>query len=695
MNKTLMIRWSFLVLISAALTLALAGGVHARPFTAGQTPLGTGNCNRTGPDPSQRSVCLNASDVNNARETSISYPPSTNDYFHGVPTNAALKALSPVTGATVRRLGFYVAGDGGAADYTLSSSPCSLNSGLGDNGAQVQAQGGGCWNISAASESLSPLIWGAVGDGTTNDTAAVQAAIDGASCTLGVPLIFDARHLYNITSSLTMNCPGSLVGPYRYGIWAVNQPTGSGPETCTWGLVTKNTGITMINAAAVTGTIRGLCIDMTGNQNTNPSSGAAIQIKPPTIATYSSGWHVEQSTILNPYDGITIPGNGGGAQCCGIGTSADGDAILRNTIVSPADAAIAIGKNSAAAAGGPGTVGITVTDNDIVCKTTTSRANAYGVVIYEGAIWYDGTENGPEGCHIGTAVIPGRVGGHSQSVELNADGVFGDQSGAYNLLIQPTTGGQVNVVTIGGKGPWANSTTNVPNVLIDGTHAATMQQIIINGLFAGGGNGNTGPVVDIEGGANGPYNVLINNSIICQQGVAGSGAIALKLNAGAGSTGRWVVSGNSLGTGCIGGVGTNVTGVSLTINPDSTSNGSITIANNDISNATTPISYTPNSGGRDKVIINNNLGVDTIAANLTAAATVSLSNATPNYFVRGSTTINTINGAWQGRRVRFVAAAAGTLNLGTSGNICAGAISGGNTVDLAWMPGGACWSHVP
>ncbi len=115
-----------------------------------------------------------------------------------------------------------------------------------------------------------------------------------------------------------------------------------------------------------------------------------------------------------------------------------------------------------------------------------------------------------------------------------------------------------------------------------------MQQIIINGLFAGGGNGNTGPVVDIEGGANGPYNVLINNSIICQQGVAGWEP-SRSSDAGAGSTGRWVVSGNSLGTGCIGGVGTNVTGVSLTINPGSISNGSITIANNDISNATTPI----------------------------------------------------------------------------------------------------------
>ena len=185
MNKTSMIRRSFLVLISAALTLALAGGVHARRFTAGQTPLGTGNCNQTGPDPSQPSACLNASDVNNALEMPVRYLPSTNGYVHGAPTNAALKALSPVTGATVRRLGFHVAGDGGAADYTLSSSPCTLNSGLGDDGAQVQAQGGGCWNISAASEPLSPLIWGAVGDGTTNDTAAVQAAIDGASCTLG------------------------------------------------------------------------------------------------------------------------------------------------------------------------------------------------------------------------------------------------------------------------------------------------------------------------------------------------------------------------------------------------------------------------------------------------------------------------------------------------------------------------------
>ena len=50
--------------------------------------------------------------------------------------------------------------------------------------------------------------------------------------------------------------------------------------------------------------------------------------------------------------------------------------------------------------------------------------------------------------------------------------------------------------------------------------------------------------------------------------------------------------------------------------------GILDFADNDISDASTPISYTPNSGGSDKVLINNNLGVDTIAATLTAAATV-------------------------------------------------------------------------
>jgi len=204
-----------------------------------------------------------------------------------------------------------------------------MNSGNGDGGVQIKLADGNCAIANLAGMEPTPALWGAKGDGTTDDTVAVQAAINGAVAT-GMPLHFDAKHLFNITATLNITSPLHIEGPsYRYGIWAVNQPSGTGTMACPWGLVTKNTGITMINASAVTGTIRGMCIDMTGDGSSNPTGGDAIKIAPPNTSTYSSGWNVELNTILQPYNGITIPGNGPGAGCCGIGTSADGDTILR------------------------------------------------------------------------------------------------------------------------------------------------------------------------------------------------------------------------------------------------------------------------------------------------------------------------------------------------------------------------------
>jgi hypothetical protein len=609
------------------------------------------------------------------------------------PSNAALKALTGMTaGMTVQRKGFATPGDGGAATYVFSTTSCSIASGAGDNGSQVKpTSGGGCWLADLSGTRVSPLVWGAVGNGVVDDTAAVQAAI--TSCGVaGFPLRFDAIHLYNITATLTISLPCDVEGAgYRYGAQAVNQPTGSGSETCTWGLVSKNTGITMIDATAVTGTIRGMCIDMTGNAAVSAGSGAAIMIIPPSITTYSSGWHVELNTILQPYDGIIIPGNGAGAGCCGIGTSADGDAILRNTIVSPGDAAISIGKNSAAIVGGPGTTGITVTDNSIVCKTTASQTSAYGVVIYEGAIWYDGTQNGPQGCHVGTAVIPGTLGGDPQFVSFNGDGVFGSASGLYNLLIQPAAGGTVAPVTIGGKGPQANGTGNTGSILIDGT-VGTVEEVAISGIYASAGGSTTHAALDVEGGTLGPFDVNISNSLLCGQGTA-TATTAIRLSTGSGAAGRWTINGNHVGTGCLAGR-TVDTGIQLVINSGSTARGSVTITGNDISGSPAPIAYTPNSDGADNVVIRDNAGVDNVAKSLTAASTVTLINAFDSYTVAGSTTIQTINGAWNGRRIQLTATATGTLNLGTSGNICAGALSGENSAWLEWFPGGSCWAHV-
>ena len=62
---------------------------------------------------------------------------------------------------TVVRDGFYAPGDGGAATYIWSSSPCTLNSSNGDNGTQVKPTGvTGCWNIQGVVPT-DVRVWGA------------------------------------------------------------------------------------------------------------------------------------------------------------------------------------------------------------------------------------------------------------------------------------------------------------------------------------------------------------------------------------------------------------------------------------------------------------------------------------------------------------------------------------------------------
>jgi hypothetical protein len=93
-----------------------------------------------------------------------------------VPTNSALTALSTVTTSQVWRLGFSTLGDAPPLLYTASASACSLNSGAGDNGSQVPSSNGNCWLASFGPGAADVREWGAKGDGSTNNTTAMQAA---------------------------------------------------------------------------------------------------------------------------------------------------------------------------------------------------------------------------------------------------------------------------------------------------------------------------------------------------------------------------------------------------------------------------------------------------------------------------------------------------------------------------------------
>ena len=87
---------------------------------------------------------------------------------------AALKALTPSAGDAVNVLGHYAAGDGGGgAWYYNGASTATANGGT----IVAPNAGDGRW-LRAYSGAVNVRWFGAKGDGTTDDTAAIQAALD-------------------------------------------------------------------------------------------------------------------------------------------------------------------------------------------------------------------------------------------------------------------------------------------------------------------------------------------------------------------------------------------------------------------------------------------------------------------------------------------------------------------------------------
>src|SRR5438046_1363783 len=94
-----------------------------------------------------------------------------------VPTNAALQALPSTQYPSVIRLGFSSPGDGGRATYVSSGSACSLNGGNGDAGSQVKSADGKCWLADFDAGAASVKVFGAIGDGVTNDVTPLRSCL--------------------------------------------------------------------------------------------------------------------------------------------------------------------------------------------------------------------------------------------------------------------------------------------------------------------------------------------------------------------------------------------------------------------------------------------------------------------------------------------------------------------------------------
>lgn len=124
--------------------------------------------------------------------------------FNIVSNNTALKALSISglpAGYTVFRTGFAAVGDGGNAQYYLSTSACVIVGG--DNGSQVAPNSGtGCWILQAPSTGVDLRVWGGLPGTNVNDE--LQAAINWA-CVSHIPVnIVIAPQQYVLTQQIVI-----------------------------------------------------------------------------------------------------------------------------------------------------------------------------------------------------------------------------------------------------------------------------------------------------------------------------------------------------------------------------------------------------------------------------------------------------------------------------------------------------------
>jgi hypothetical protein len=120
-----------------------------------------------------------------------------------VPNVAALASLSVTNGDTIVINGYYAAGDGGGQTvYYNASSIASVN-----NGTVFQGPSGVGRFLTTASGYINIRQFGAKGDGATDDTAALQAAIDAAANTGRAAYVPSGT--YKITSTVLITTVGN------------------------------------------------------------------------------------------------------------------------------------------------------------------------------------------------------------------------------------------------------------------------------------------------------------------------------------------------------------------------------------------------------------------------------------------------------------------------------------------------------
>ena len=128
----------------------------------------------------------------------------THNDIDGIFDSRVVAAAASISASVnfVRTAGYATAGDGGGALYKRAS---------GTTPGGFQSADGQWWQIVPENGFFFVRAFGAVGDGTTDDTTALQAAIDAASAA-GGGTVFLSAGFYKITTALSVTSNVSFLG---------------------------------------------------------------------------------------------------------------------------------------------------------------------------------------------------------------------------------------------------------------------------------------------------------------------------------------------------------------------------------------------------------------------------------------------------------------------------------------------------
>ncbi|MGD9613842.1 MAG: hypothetical protein AB7H90_01445 [Alphaproteobacteria bacterium] len=572
-----------------------------------------------------------------------------------VATNAALKLLRGAPGARVVRRGFAAAGDGGGAVYDWSASECTVP----DDGAQVQPTAvTGCWVADFAGRTPTPKVWGAAGNGSTDDTLDVQAAITAMA----------GKTLHLGPYRYCIGAPG-LVTYHPINIIGENPNNSHGPVGSRYGLVACDPNINMLtftkNAQTASNGSRlsGVFFDA-GAAGAN-SSGAAI------VNDESSWVHIEHVRISK--------------ACIGIDERSSNSNKVEHSLITSDGVSLASGCGGVRV--GNGTTLANTLDFRFIDNTIDARGD-YGILVQDaGGMFIRGV--GVLFSVNGLVIRPGT----NQHVNwLYAESSALSDSTCSTGLVISTAAASAVVTGLHFSQTWTSSAgrDEVGNCTGDGISISNSSSGLVKGIHFIGhrsySNGRNGLYIN-----DGVSDVTFDNGAICANStVTADNPSALYSGAylESGVTGV-ALRNNRIGASCVFSPdleGFQAAGIFLGGN-----NADLMITGNDLrGNAVAALSGPAGVAEDGKNIILNNAGVDNAIDSIAGAAEITLTLAPLGAITGSGATIEIINGMWDGREAKLYMRD-GTNTFDTGGNLCnSGTFPQYAIVTLTRVPGASC-----